>query len=219
MTITAEFSLPLESFPLGETLKEIPGLRIELERIVPSETGFVPFFWVWNAPTRDAFETEVRAANSLAELTFLDEVDGGQLYRAAWDDPETGFITGIRETEAAIIDASGMKDGWRFDVRFTNVEHVRAFQNYCVEKGVRINLNSIYARTESQVANRYQLTEQQYETLLAAYERGYYDEPRGVTQVELADQFGVSQRAISQRLQRAYGRLIESTLLSEPLSA
>lgn len=46
MSFVAEFTMPPEALPFGETLKENPGTEIEVERIVPTQESALPFFWV-----------------------------------------------------------------------------------------------------------------------------------------------------------------------------
>jgi len=58
------------------------------------------------------------------------------------------------------------------------------------------------------------LTDIQRETLTAALEAGYFAVPRTATLQDLADEFGVSDTAISQRIRRGVARLL-TTELSE----
>lgn len=41
---------------------------------------------------------------------------------------------------------------------------------------------------------------------------GYYDIPRGCTTKELADELGISDQAVTERLRRAIGSLVRHTL-------
>lgn len=46
MSIIAEFSVPAEEFALYETLCEVPGMTVEVERVVAHEADcIVPYFW------------------------------------------------------------------------------------------------------------------------------------------------------------------------------
>lgn len=47
---------------------------------------------------------------------------------------------------------------------------------------------------------------------MSAYEGGYYDVPRGATADELSTELGVSHQAVSKRLRRAHGPLIQTAL-------
>lgn len=53
-----------------------------------------------------------------------------------------------------------------------------------------------------------QLTETQRETIEVAFERGYYDSPKGVILEDLAAEFGISKQAIAQRLASAEHKII-----------
>ena len=59
---------------------------------------------------------------------------------------------------------------------------------------------------------RPELSSDQHEALVAAFETGYYDIPRDVTLEELADQLGISHQALSERFRRAYEGLITAEL-------
>nr|WP_084383819.1 helix-turn-helix domain-containing protein [Halalkalicoccus paucihalophilus] len=56
------------------------------------------------------------------------------------------------------------------------------------------------------------LTPIQRETLLLAIERGYYEIPRQCTTLKLAEELGVSDQAITERLRRAIVTLVSNTV-------
>ncbi len=58
----------------------------------------------------------------------------------------------------------------------------------------------------------YFLTDNQREILLLAYEAGYFDVPRDITQDDLAERLDVTDSAVSQQLRRAISMLIAATL-------
>jgi predicted DNA binding protein len=55
---------------------------------------------------------------------------------------------------------------------------------------------------------RDRLTARQRETLRLAHERGYFEIPREVTLDDLADELGVSNQAVSERLRRGCTHVI-----------
>lgn len=61
----------------------------------------------------------------------------------------------------------------------------------------------------------YGLTQAQRETLVRAYEAGYFEEPRGVTLAELAEQQDLLPGAVSGRLRRGLGQLLAQTVVAE----
>jgi hypothetical protein len=66
---------------------------------------------------------------------------------------------------------------------------------------------------EGDPAGRYGLTTEQFNALTAAAERGLFEVPRGVTIGDLAEEFGVTHQAMSERIRRATGALVEDALL------
>ena len=56
------------------------------------------------------------------------------------------------------------------------------------------------------------LTKTQYETVVTAYELGYFDVPRKVTLKELAAELDVSHQALSERLRRSHAALVDAEL-------
>ena len=212
MVTMAHFRLPLSGFPLGTLIEVAPERRIELERIVPAEEGVMPFFWVWNCPDPEEFVESALAIDAVREIEPVAHVDGDSLYRAQWNADVEGFVRTIGETGATILEGRGSLDGWTIALRFGDRDDIRQFQSLCLEADVPVELRRIGAFRETNDGGRYGLTEDQRQTITVAYGAGYFDEPRAITQAELAERFGVSQRAISRRLRRGLSTLVGSTV-------
>jgi predicted DNA binding protein len=61
----------------------------------------------------------------------------------------------------------------------------------------------------------YGLTPRQRRTLELAVRRGYYDIPRRCTTIELADELGISDQAVTERLRRGIVTFVTNALLFE----
>lgn len=210
MSIVAEFSLPPAAIPGGQTLEDLPDATIQLERLVPTGDAALPFFWVFDADP-SCFLDGLRGESSVADVEVLAEVELSALFRVAWT-PGVDVVEGIREMDATILDATGTSDGWTFQVRARNRECLGVFRQLFTGRGIDVEIRRIYSFAELMEGDRL-LTPEQRKTLLLAYQRGYFDEPRQVTQAELGEQFGISGRAVSNRLRRGTRNLITSTLL------
>lgn len=210
MSIVAEFNIPSEAVPGGATLTELTDATIQLERIVPSTDEVLPFFWVFGAdPAR--FREVAQTEPEIADVTVLAETAHGALFRAEWT-PEAEIINGIKTLQATIIEAEGTADGWWFQVRAEDRERLADFQGIFADQGISIEVRRIYNFAEVAETER-PLTPEQREMLVTAYERGYYDQPRRATQEELGDEFGITGRAVSNRLRRGTRNLIATHLL------
>lgn len=213
MSIVAEFVIPADAVPGGRTLGELPEATIELERIIPTGSAALPFFWMFGADPV-VFCDRIQTEPEIANVDVLAEVDNGALFRATWT-PEASIIGGIKALNATILTAIGSSEEWMFRVRAKNRERLAAFQQLFSEQDIPVELRRIYNFAELVDGDR-PLTPEQRETLLAAYREGYFDQPRRVSQAELGKQFDISGRAVSNRLSRGMKNLIASALL-EPV--
>ncbi|WP_254545090.1 helix-turn-helix domain-containing protein [Halomarina pelagica] len=212
MVSIGEFHLPLDDFPLGEAIAAEPDVRVDFEQVVPTDDGPIPFFWAWDSGNFDEFAAVVRRSPAIRSLTETARVASGRLYRATWNPASRGIVYALSKADATLLSASGTVDGWQFVIRFPDRSRVRELVEFCTDRGLALDLDRVYTQRDRLERTQYGLTDRQRRTLRTAYDQGYYDEPRGVTQTELARQFDVSQRAISRRLRRGAGRLIGSTI-------
>ena len=215
MVSIAEFTLPATEFPLGRLFQERPEATMELDRIVPSGDTVMPFFWATDPQGGMEWVRELFAdLPELRDVHLL--VDRGErgLFHAEWEPEYLGIMAAIGSTDVTVIAASGSIDGWQFEMRAMDVGEFSAFRDRCAELELNVTLKRLSHVTERTPVSEYELTAQQHEALVLAYERGYYDEPRPVTQADLASQLGISRQAFGSRLRRGYRSLIGSTLIS-----
>lgn len=212
MSVIAEFSIESDEFVLGEVLATDPGVRIELERVVPASRRVMPFFWAVGED-HGAFEREVRASPYVRSLVALDRLEGQALYKIEWSEEVESLIFGIAEVGATILEAQG--DGaWFFRIRFDDHSGLAAFHNYCQRHDITFTLERVYTLEQRDSAGyQFDLTEEQREALVRAVEGGYFDVPRGVALDDLAADLGISRQAVSERIRRAAGKVLSSVLL------
>lgn len=214
MSIIAEFTIPADALPGGETLAEFPNARLELERIVPTQDAVFPFFWVW-CDDADTFLEQAQFENRIDDITILTSLSDGALFQATWA-PDADIILGIKRLQATILEATATSDEWRLQVRAQSRTRFNQFQNVFAKHGIPVELERLYSLSELVEGQHQPLTDEQRETLITAYRDGYYDEPRRTNQQALGNHFGVSARAISNRLRRGTANLIASSLTISP---
>ncbi|USZ70829.1 helix-turn-helix domain-containing protein [Natronosalvus halobius] len=103
-------------------------------------------------------------------------------------------------------------NGWDVRVHIPDRETLSAFREYCRSRSISFRVNRLSESTADDDGDTYFLTERQHEILSKAYYSGYFEIPRRASQDDLANQLGISTSAVSQRIRRAVGELIESTL-------
>ncbi|WP_121820878.1 helix-turn-helix domain-containing protein [Halostella salina] len=212
MATIAEFTVPADAFPLGRLFEDLPAAAIELDRIVPTGDAIVPYVWVRDAAAEDV-EAAIRSHPDLAGMELVDTTPAVSLYRIEWGADAKGIISCITDSDASLLRASGTATEWSFELRGDDATAIAGFRRRCRECGIDVELTHLHALSEDEMGGRYDLTPEQRETLLLAFEEGYYDEPSGTTLQELADQLGISRPSVSARLKRGYRNLVGTTLV------
>lgn len=212
MAIIAEFTVPPAALPFGDTLLEHPEMRLEVDRVVPTDESALPFFWVWGAEPELFIEQSEREPE-IRETSLLERVDNGALFSAEWS-PDPSLVDSLRKLDLAIIESEGTSERWLFQVRAARRNDLVEFKRTFSQQGISISLTRIYDLGDVMEENQRTMTRNQRETLITAYREGYYDSPRNITQRELGDQFDVSHRAISERLRRGTRNLIVTSLIA-----
>ncbi|WP_458189936.1 helix-turn-helix domain-containing protein [Haladaptatus sp. NG-WS-4] len=207
--------LPAAGFALESTLDRIPEVDFEVERVVAHESRSVmPYVWATaESVDADTLLSVLEDDPTTDQVELLIDGDGEWLYRMEWVG-KTEFVVHVLVVEkGTIIGANGKGDEWRLRILFPDREALGQTYEFCEENDIPLEIEQIYRLDESPRRAKFALTEEQYETLVMAIERGYYDIPRRVSGEELADGLGISHQALSERLRRAYKNLISNALL------
>lgn len=213
MTVIVDITVSSEDFTLGQTMQAVPDSRIEVEQLVPASELALPYFWVEQV-NADAAEAALRDQPAVKSIRRADALDGKILFRIEWTEDVDSFLANLVEYEAAVLEATGTDDEWQFQLRFRSYEVLSSFYRACVDDGVGMKLDRVHNPVEAASSARFGLTEDQENTLIAAFEAGYFDIPRETTIQELGEILDISDSAVSQRLRRAESALIAATLLT-----
>jgi predicted DNA binding protein len=213
MATVMEFSSPAEEFPLGTVFENVPGVTVELERLIPQGTLIIPYFWVRGAAVEDieaAFETHAGVVN----IKLIDSVENEYLLRAEWEAEYFGILSALVEANVTVLSGVGTVDGWHFEVRGENRETISAFRTSCQDHDIPIEITAVHALLPVQ-DDGYELTDTQREALVLAYEHGYFNSPRESSLEEIADEIGITQQSLSSRLRRGHRRLIGGSIIEQ----
>lgn len=209
MATVAEFTVDPDVFPLGTVFQDLPGVQVELDRVVPTEESVIPYFWVEGADVDDIV-AHFSEHPGVRDIEAVDRFDARHLVRCRWVAEYAGILAGLTEASVALLAGVGTADEWRFEVRSDTREAMSEFQQYCADEDIPIRVTTL--QTLAPVDTDRQMTDAQREALLLAYEEGYYDSPRTATLSELGEQLGISQQALGDRLRRGTRRLIADEL-------
>ncbi len=211
MSVIVTLSLPAEEFELGRALGMEGNTVTSLESIVPLGGESVPFFRIHGG--RQSFEAATQDHPAVNDIRLVNTHNGEALYALDWNVSEDTFFRGIVETNGSLLEAKGTASEWSFDLRFRSHSALGAFQEHCVNNEIPMDVQRIYNPTKPDAGPWYGLSGPQRETLGRAVERGYYDIPRGCSTKDLAEDFDLSDQAVTERLRRGISSLVENTIL------
>ncbi|MFD1513182.1 helix-turn-helix domain-containing protein [Halomarina rubra] len=212
MSVVAELRIAAGQFELGRILPIPEGTELELERVVPVGERAVPLVWTYDADP-ERFARSVRNHPAVDSFDELDRFDGETLYALRWDASSDHLFDAIHREDAHLLRATAVADTWTFELRFHTHESLSAFQRHCENAHVHYGVRRITTPDGPVDRRHYGLTEQQREALVLAVETGYYDIPRRRSTVDLAEQLGISDQAVTERLRRAIVALSTSTVV------
>jgi hypothetical protein len=214
MSIIVELSIPVDRFDLGRRLDIPDDGQVKLEPIVPLGEDFVPLLWLY-ASSPEVFEEGLRTDGGVKNVRRLLESDGVILYGVEWTDPPDDFFAVLRANGGSILTGNGDTDQWQFELRFPDNDALSAFKQACDRSDLPTDVRRVYDEREPEEPTEpvYGLTGPQREALLLAVRNGYYDIPRRETTVELAEELGISDQAVTERLRRAITTLVQNSLL------
>lgn len=211
MVLEASFTVEDSEFPLSAVFEQLPSVTIELDRVVPTTTAAIPYFWIYSDDT-SKLSTDLGDDIGINQVTIIDRVEEAMFVRIDWNLDHESVLTAIINTNVTLLSGKGHGGQWVFNVRAKDLSELSAFQSYCRTHDLAVELTQLHAVSPLQDSQEYGLTADQRTALELAYTRGYFESPRGATQDDLADDLDISRQAVSALLQRGIRQLIASTL-------
>ena len=199
VTAITDIRVSAGAFPLGRILQEYPEVEIELERIVPTKEGIIPLFWV-ESESEQAVEDTLRDDPLVEDIVELTRTPDRILYSVTWSPDVDALVQVIVNLGVTVLTAEGTANFWEFRLQFANREQLGRFRRTCQDEGIQLELMRVY--NPVMPPEEGPLTSEQKDALATAYENGYWDIPRGISQRKLADLIGISDNSMSQRLRR-----------------
>lgn len=219
MSVIGEFTVPASALAMHQTLGATPEMTVEIERVVAHQSGtLTPYFWV-RGGDREQFDAVIAEDPSVTDVTRIDDLEDGALYRATWPPDVHSIGQAYLQTGATILEATGRHEKWELRLRFDSHADVSAFHEYCSDHDIAYELERIYNPTTPKSGGQFGVTPKQREALVAAREAGYYDIPQGATMADVAGTIGITQQALSKRLRRGHGNLVGNVLTVEERDA
>lgn len=212
MNVQAAVSVPARDFLLGETLNDGADVQLRVNVVIPTGEAAIPYLWVSNIPP-DQVE---RTLSSDPDVRVVDVVERNgdiALAKVRWRSVSAQLLELLVESNAILAEALGNEGSWSLSLRFPDQEELAEFYQRCTDRGITMTVESVDTNSWDGGRSTLPLTDLQKEALRTAFETGYFEVPRDGTLVDLADELGVSDSAVSQRLRRGIASLVESTVV------
>lgn len=212
MSVFGEFSIPASSFALDESLAEHESVVVEAERMATHSTMQVmPFLWGSGADA-DAFCGTLEADPTVEKADISEDTDDGVLYKMQWHQEFRDLIDAMVDHHGSLVEATGTAGTWHLKLRFAEEKHVTEFQDNFRKEGRNFEVERLYQPTAPR-QREYNLTPEQHDALIAAYDAGYFDVPRKSSTADLAAELDISANAVSARLRRASANLVDNAIV------
>ncbi|MFB6185225.1 MAG: helix-turn-helix domain-containing protein [Haloarculaceae archaeon] len=144
---------------------------------------------------------------TVAEFSLVASFERERLYRIVVEDGAHGFVELFTELDAAVRRVRGRRDEWNVHAHLPSRDTLAELNDTCRAAGVSMSVTRLSRLRSLDAPDGPALTPAQRELLVTAYDCGYFETPRGISQNRLAEMFDVSTSAISQRLRTALGAL------------
>ncbi len=213
MTVILEFELPADSFAFGGQLELPSDVELQVEQVVPVENTVMPFSWV--SGDIESFESSIEEDDIRYTMLVEDGEKDRNLYRLEWDATDSVLMDALIDSHGAVLNAEGTAEDWKFNVRFEEREDMSGFVELCREAELDIALVRVYNPVEMAGDSRDGITSMQRRTLLDAFEAGYFEIPRKTSLLDLAEEYDISDQAVSERLRRATSKLVDNCIVME----
>ncbi|MFC7154854.1 helix-turn-helix domain-containing protein [Halomarina halobia] len=209
MSTLVEVRISVDEFALGATLQRVTEARFVCERTVHTDET-MPLVWA-RAPDRVALETALDSDATVERWSRLSTAGDEWLYRIEWDYDTRLVFRILAASPPVVLTAQASRHGWSLRLLYPEREMIERTLSFCDEMDISLDVVQIQDVSNRPVGS-HGLTDEQYDALVTAAERGYFDVPRAVTLEDLADELGVSHQALSERLRRGNSVLVDKLL-------
>jgi len=207
MGLVADFRIKSPEFVLHETVERGPEMDLEMIQQAGTDPGR-PYMFVWaSGDDFEAFENALTADPTVTDVVRYSTFDDEVLYRMQATD-ETGlvFYPVWVELGADLMETYNVDGWWHNRMRLPDREALSTLSTWANDNDVRFDLREVY--TDEIRRGRDPLTDAQAEVLQVAFERGYFEVPRGCSAEDIAAELDISTQAVSERLRRGHRSLV-----------
>lgn len=164
-----------------------------------------------NADDYDEFESEMEVDDSVASYLLMEDHEDNRVYRVTKAPEALTFYDVPARLGGRTIRRTVRVDGWRMVATLPDNDALSEYNEICKERDVIFVVEKL-KREDEHSKDFIELTDKQQAVLTYAYNEGYFDVPRDISQQGIADHFGKSKSAVSQIMRRAISDVCKNKL-------
>lgn len=196
---------------LAQTIRETPNVWVKPNYRTNGGESRLLVFSV-DTDTPETFERMLARDHTVADTMAVEYGTDALVYRTRLTDAVFSITPILGQLGVQIREIIGTSGGWTLQAQFPSRGAFSTFRRFCTTNGVQFRVEKLSWGDDAVAGGDAKLTSRQWETLHTAYECGYFDVPRGISQAELANELGISSSAVSQRLRRTLSKLLEKQI-------
>jgi len=196
---------------LSHTRRAVPDMRFEVTYQAVSEVVFVTV----EGEGFDRLERALEEDETVSAFERQTDYGDQRSYKLTVDVDRPVISEVAAEHGISVIQTTSEPGdtGWTFELLSPDRNALTALREFCVENDLEFGVDRLfYSEGGDELSDEYGLTRKQRETLVTAYDLGYFEIPRAVSQQELAERLDSSPTAVSQRIRRGVTGLIANTV-------
>lgn len=136
------------------------------------------------------------------------ENQASTVYRFTWGNRRPELIEQIRKTDGSFLSAVAKEDMWTFELRFPEQAAATHFYTDYDDSDHPIAIQKTRQNEPIEWTLGDVLSAEQRDALMCAIDSGYFHVPRQTTLVQLANELGISDTAVSQRIRRGLQNIL-----------
>jgi hypothetical protein len=224
MAIVTEVRFAHADGALADTLAALPGVDATVIREASTDPGGSVYLlrFEGDVGTYEEVGAVLDADHTVREAEPMSGFEDQHLWAIEFSAETKLLGPEVTSEEGFVLDArsSGPGDGrrgWRERWLVPDREALRDIWAHAREEGFEFEIIEFrrQGRTDPEYPGGDAPTDEQREALLAAYEHGYFAEPRETSLEELAEVLGISPTAVAGRIRRGTRSLVGMTLVVE----
>jgi predicted DNA binding protein len=215
MSVTATIHIQHDRLALIPTVQSLQGVDVRVITQVNTDPEVSHFPFLFEYPDRHELEEALDSDPTVEAYELVDWADEQGIYYVEHA-PETKLIsTVVTEVNGFLVESETTNGGWMVRLLLPDRTALNAIWEYASEHDMSLEIMDVYANEYAVGAESYGLTDEQRTALQAAYEMGYFFEPRETSLEEIAEEMDLSSTAMSGRLRRGIRNLVATTIAEE----